>query len=111
MADKCACMAVVAFGEIKRLQRTIDKTHESPAFWKPSSLEIEIAEGQHRNTIKYVAEAEEECKINLEKVRGNLIDAMRAFKEGEAIKALDKVIDADVSLRLAICPKEYGGLG
>jgi len=104
VTDKCACMAVVAFGEIKRLQRVIDKTHESPAFWKPSSLEVEIAEGQHRNTIKFLSRAEEECKISMEKVRGNLIEAMRAFKEGEAIKALDKIIDADVSMRQAICP-------
>ena len=106
MVDKCACMAVVAFGEIKRLQRVIDKTHESPAFWKPSPLEIEIAEGQHKNADKFVMKATEECKVDMGKVRENLFEALKAFKNGEAFKALDKVIDADVSLRLAICPKE-----
>jgi len=108
MVDKCACMSVVAFGEIKKLQRDhiVPKTESIPAFHKPDRLELEVAENQYRNTVKYVSRAEEECKVDMEKVRSNLVRAMTAFKEGKPFEALDRVIDADVELRLAICPKE-----
>jgi len=104
LVDKCACMSVVAFGEIKRLQRVIAAPTE--ALEKPTKLEIEVAENQLRNAMVYVSKAEEECKVDMGRVRDKLVEAMQAFRAGEAVKAVDKVIDADVQLRLAICPKE-----
>jgi len=102
--NRCACASVVAFGEIKRLQRIIGVPQEVEVWAKPTIDEIKVAENQHRNVLKFLNRMEDDCKVNMAKVRGDLILAMQKYKEGKFFEALDKVIDADVSLRHTICP-------
>jgi len=102
--NRCACASVVAFGEIKRLQRIVGVPEELKGWAKPTPVEIEVAENQHRTVLKYLSRLEDDCEVSMAKVRGDLILAVQAYKEGKFFEALDKVIDADVSLRHTICP-------
>ena len=106
--EECPCYSVVAFGEIKRLQR-IYQTHQDLVV-EPTKLDIEIATEQHKNARRFVFRMEEACrlmpfKVDLSKVKAKLDSSIEAFKDKKVATAIDEIIDADIQLRKAICTK------